>query len=68
MLGDNIKAARKNKCMTQGELAERLNVVRQTVSKWEKNLSVPDARSIGEIGRYPKCRCAYFAWSRKAAS
>lgn len=43
MLGDNIKCARNNKRMTQEELAIRLNVVRQTVSKWEKNLSVPDA-------------------------
>ena len=39
MLGDNIKAFRKQKGMTQEELAERLHVVRQTVSKWEKNLS-----------------------------
>lgn len=43
MLGDSIKRARKNRGMTQEELAIRLNVVRQTVSKWEKNLSVPDA-------------------------
>jgi len=42
MLGDNIKAARKNKCMTQEELAERLNVVRQTISKWETGKSLPD--------------------------
>ena len=49
MIGDNIKAARKNKCMTQEELAERLNVVRQTVSKWEKNLSVPDADLLEKL-------------------
>ena len=49
MLGDNIKAARKNKCMTQEELAERLHVVRQTVSKWEKNLSVPDADLLEKL-------------------
>ena len=49
MLGDNIKAARKNKSMTQEELAERLNVVRQTVSKWEKNLSVPDADLLEKL-------------------
>ena len=49
MLGDNIKTARKNKCMTQEELAERLNVVRQTVSKWEKNLSVPDADLLEKL-------------------
>jgi len=43
MLGENIQKARKKKGMTQEELAIRLHVVRQTVSKWEKNLSVPDA-------------------------
>ena len=49
MLGDNIRIARKNKGMTQEELAERLNVVRQTVSKWEKNLSVPDADLLEKL-------------------
>ena len=39
MLSDNIKALRKNKGLTQEELALRLNVVRQTVSKWEKGVS-----------------------------
>lgn len=43
MLSENIKTLRKNKGLTQEELAIRLNVVRQTVSKWEKGLSVPDA-------------------------
>ena len=43
MLGENIKQLRKDRGMTQEELAIRLNVVRQTVSKWEKGLSVPDA-------------------------
>lgn len=43
MFGDNLKLIRKRKGMTQEELAIRLNVVRQTVSKWEKGLSVPDA-------------------------
>lgn len=43
MLSDNLKALRKNKGYSQEELASRLNVVRQTISKWEKGLSVPDA-------------------------
>ena len=43
MFGDNLILIRKRKGMTQEELAIRLNVVRQTVSKWEKGLSVPDA-------------------------
>lgn len=46
MLGENIKQLRKQKGFTQEELAIRLNVVRQTVSKWEKNLSVPDAEML----------------------
>lgn len=49
MLGNNIKIARKNKFMTQEQLAERLDVVRQTVSKWEKNLSVPDADLLEKL-------------------
>jgi transcriptional regulator with XRE-family HTH domain len=49
MLGENIKLARETKGMTQQQLAERLHVVRQTVSKWEKNLSVPDADLLKEI-------------------
>ncbi len=43
MLCDNIKLYRKVKGLSQEELATKLNVVRQTVSKWEKGLSVPDA-------------------------
>lgn len=43
MLQDNIKTIRKKRGLTQEELAIRLSVVRQTVSKWEKGLSVPDA-------------------------
>lgn len=43
MLNENIKAIRKSKGLSQEELAIRLNVVRQTVSKWEQGRSVPDA-------------------------
>ena len=43
MLNENIKALRKSKGLSQQELAVKLNVVRQTVSKWEQGLSVPDA-------------------------
>ena len=46
MLQDNLKALRKRKGITQEELATRLNVVRQTVSKWEKGLSVPDSELL----------------------
>lgn len=43
MLNVNIKTMRKLKGLSQQELAIKLNVVRQTVSKWEQGLSVPDA-------------------------
>lgn len=43
MLNENIKAIRKSKGLSQEELAVKLNVVRQTVSKWETGLSVPDS-------------------------
>ena len=46
MLSENIKHHRKVKGMSQEELAERLHVVRQTVSKWEKGLSVPDSELL----------------------
>ena len=43
MLGENIKTYRQKKGYTQEEVANRLHVTRQTISKWEKNYSVPDA-------------------------
>lgn len=43
MLSENIKTRRKAKGLSQEELALRLHVVRQTISKWEQGLSVPDA-------------------------
>ena len=49
MLGENIKALRKKKGYSQEQLADKLNVVRQTVSKWEKGYSVPDADMLEKI-------------------
>ena len=46
MLKDNLKTLRKNKGLSQEELAIKLNVVRQTISKWEQGLSVPDAEML----------------------
>ena len=43
MLNENIKALRKSKGLSQQDLAGKLNVVRQTISKWEQGLSVPDS-------------------------
>lgn len=49
MLNENIKNYRKSKGFSQETLAQELNVVRQTVSKWEKGLSVPDAEMLTKI-------------------
>ncbi len=49
MLNENIKAHRKAKGLSQEELAVKLNVVRQTLSKWEKGQSVPDAELLIKI-------------------
>lgn len=51
MLNENIKAIRKTKGLSQEELAVKLNVVRQTISKWEKGLSVPDADMLISISQ-----------------
>jgi putative transcriptional regulator len=56
MLNKNIKAIRKSKGLSQEELAIKLNVVRQTISKWEQGLSVPDSDmliSISEVLETP---------------
>lgn len=49
MFGKNLQALRKEKGYTQESLAIELHVVRQTVSKWEKGLSVPDADMLQRI-------------------
>lgn len=49
MLNENIKNLRKAKGLSQEDLALRLNVVRQTVSKWENGLSVPDSEMLIKI-------------------
>ena len=46
MLSENIKKYRQAAGMNQKELAAKIHVVRQTVSKWENNLSVPDADQL----------------------
>lgn len=56
MLNENIKTIRKAKGLSQEELALKLNVVRQTVSKWEHGLSVPDSEmlvSLSEVLETP---------------
>lgn len=56
MLKENIKQLRKSRGLSQEELAIKLNVVRQTISKWEQGLSVPDSEmliSLGEVLETP---------------
>lgn len=56
MLNENIKSIRKSKGLSQEELAVKLNVVRQTISKWEQGLSVPDSEmliSLSEVFETP---------------
>ena len=56
MLNENIKAIRKSKGLSQEELAIKLHVVRQTITKWEQGLSVPDSNmliSISEVLETP---------------
>ncbi len=49
MFHDNLIALRKQRGMSQEFVAERLHVVRQTVSKWERGISVPDAEMLTRI-------------------
>ena len=51
MLKDTIKRLRTEQGLSQDELAERVHVVRQTVSKWERGTSVPDADSLVVLAR-----------------
>lgn len=51
MLSDNLKNLREAKGLSQNELAIKLNVVRQTISKWEKGLSVPDSEMLIRIAQ-----------------
>ena len=56
MLNENIRDLRKSKGLSQQELAIKLNVVRQTISKWEQGLSIPDSEmliSLSEVLETP---------------
>ncbi len=56
MLSENIRSVRRSKGLSQEELAVKLHVVRQTISKWEQGLSVPDAQmliSLAEVFEIP---------------
>lgn len=50
-IGARIKSCREQENITQDKLAQRLNVSRQSVSKWEKGNSLPDIDRLVEIGK-----------------
>lgn len=50
-IGKKLQLLRKNNGMSQHELAEKLNVSRQTIGKWESDLSLPDIESLVKISR-----------------
>ena len=62
MIQENLKVLRLKKGMSQEELAVRIHVVRQTVSKWETGLSVPDAQTLIQIAQALEVPvCAFWA-------
>ena len=54
--GENLKIIRKNKKMSQEELAEKVNVSRQSVSKWETGESYPEMNNILELCKIFNCK------------
>ncbi len=48
-IGETIASLRKEKGMTQNELAEKMNVTDKAVSKWERDLSCPDVNTISKL-------------------
>ena len=61
-LGEKLFELRKAKNLTQDEVAEKLNVTRQTISKWETNQSAPDFDKI-----VPLCEISPWIINRRKA-
>lgn len=55
-LGDNIHFLRKQKKITQEQLAEIMNVSRQTVSRWESNEVTPELNKLVELSELFSCK------------
>lgn len=49
LLGEKLKVARKKIGMSQNEVAENLRISRQTISKWENNVCLPDLENFQKI-------------------
>ena len=54
--GDNLRQIRKNKKMSQEQLAEKVNVTRQSVSKWENGEAYPEMNNILELCKIFNCK------------
>lgn len=50
-LADKLKEARKNAGLTQTELAEKLSVSRQAITKWESGKGIPDIENLRTISK-----------------
>ena len=51
-LGTTITRLRTQRGLSQGDLAEALEVSRQSVSKWETNASTPDLDKLVKLSRF----------------
>ena len=60
-LGERITALRKEKDISQGELAKRMEVSRQAVSKWEQGISSPDTNKLIQLARILETEVEYLA-------
>ena len=54
--GENLKQIRKSKNMSQEELAQKVNVTRQSVSKWENGEAYPEMNNILELCKIFNCK------------
>jgi transcriptional regulator with XRE-family HTH domain len=67
-IGEKISKARKNVNLTQDQLAELLEVTRQTISKWESNLSFPETVKVAKLAEVLKMSCDYLLRDDKLES
>ena len=56
VFSENLKRLRKEKCLTQNQLAQKLNVTGQAISKWENRRSAPDIFMLSNLARILSCQ------------
>lgn len=66
--GEKIAKARKNANLTQDQLAELLEVTRQTISKWESDLTFPETSKVVKLAEVLKVSCDYLLREDKSAA